>query len=309
MRKEAVDQMMTESFFVTELGNAGIPLLHNEPLSRHTTFKIGGPARYFCLPRSVHEIRQVIELCKQCGLRYYLLGHGSNILFADEGYDGVIVHIGDGFCDIDIDNSIVTAQAGAMLSRVCIAAQKAGLSGLEFAYGIPGCIGGAVYMNAGAYGGEMRDVLRSITYLDSNSEVCTTQAEELAFEYRTSIFERRKWCVLSAQLTLLPDDPAAIQARMEDYAKRRADKQPLNMPSAGSTFKRPDGAFAGALIEQCGLRGYTVGGAAISEKHCGFVVNLGGATCADVLALTEHVRKVVVEKTGFVLEREIRVVR
>ena len=192
---------------------------------------------------------------------------------------------------------------------MCIAAAYEGLSGLEFAYGIPGCVGGAVYMNAGAYGGEIKDVLACATFLDETGAERTLQAGELQLGYRTSVFEREPWCILSATFTLREDDTGPIRERMADYARRRMEKQPLDMPSAGSTFKRPEGAYAGALIDQCGLRGYAIGGAQVSQKHCGFIVNTGNATCADVLCLADTVCKIVTDETGFRLEKEVRVVK
>ena len=261
------------------------------------------------------QLRRTLALCRENGVRTYLLGNGSNTLFADEGYDGAVIDLrGLNFgptAEPQPDGSTrLTAGAGLTLGRLCAVAQQQSLAGLAFACGIPGTIGGAVYMNAGAYGGEMKDVLESVTFLDSDLTERTLPAAELALGYRTSLFEQHPdWCVLSATVRLQPGDGAAILAEMQDYLQRRKDKQPLEWPSAGSTFKRPQGAFAGKLIEDCGLRGFTVGGAQISEKHCGFVINRGGATCADVVALTEQVRQIVEARTGFVLEREIRVVK
>ena len=252
---------------------ASIPCAAREPLSRHTSFQIGGPAALFCEPQNKRQLARAVAVCRQAGVRYYLLGKGTNILFADEGFDGVVIHIGEVLGNIECNGLSVTAQAGAALSKVCIAAANEGLSGLEFAYGIPGCVGGAVYMNAGAYGGEIKDVLACATF------------------------------------TLREDDTGPIRERMADYARRRMEKQPLDMPSAGSTFKRPEGAYAGALIDQCGLRGYAIGGAQVSQKHCGFIVNTGNATCADVLCLADTVCKIVTDETGFRLEKEVRVVK
>ena len=268
------------------LQESALPFAQQEPLASHTTFQIGGPAVFWCTPKTVDQLRRTLALCRENGVRTYLLGNGSNTLFADEGY------------------------AGLTLGRLCAAAQQQGLAGLAFACGIPGTIGGAVYMNAGAYGGEMKDVLESVTFLDSDLTERTLPAAELALGYRTSLFEQHPdWCVLSATVRLQPGDSAAILAEMQDYLQRRKDKQPIEWPSAGSTFKRPQGAFAGKLIEDCGLRGFTVGGAQISEKHCGFVINRGGATCADVVSLTDQVKAIVLQKTGYTLEREIRVVK
>ena len=234
---------------------ASIPCAAREPLSRHTSFQIGGPAALFCEPQNKRQLARAIAVCRQAGVRYYLLGKGTNILFADEGFDGVVIHIGEVLGNIECNGLSVTAQAGAALSKVCIAAANEGLSGLEFAYGIPGCVGGAVYMNAGAYGGEIKDVLACATFLDETGAERTLQAGELQLGYRTSVFEREPWCILSATFTLREDDTGPIRERMADYARRRMEKQPLDMPSAGSTFKRPEGAYAGALIDQCGLRG------------------------------------------------------
>lgn len=292
-----------------ELTVKGVPCKQGEPLSQHTTFKIGGPAALFCEPATNGQLSDALRLCKQAGVRVYLLGKGSNILFADEGFDGAVIRVGEALGGVQVHGETVCAGAGEPLAKVCQAAADAGLTGLEFAYGIPGCVGGAVYMNAGAYGGEMKDVLESVTFLDEMGGEHTLPAGELGLGYRTSIFERQPWCILYAEVKLRHGVEEAIRARMGELARQRAEKQPLEMPSAGSTFKRPVGAFAGALIDQCGLRGFQMGGAAISEKHCGFVVNKGGATCADVLALTEEVCRIVKEKTGFTLEKEIRVVR
>ena len=282
------------------LQESALPFAQQEPLASHTTFQIGGPAVFWCTPKTVDQLRRTLALCRENGVRTYLLGNGSNTLFADEGYDGAVIDLrGLNFgptAEPQPDGSTcLTVGAGLTLGRLCAVAQQQSLAGLAFACGIPGTIGGAVYMNAGAYGGEMKDVLESVTFLDSDLTERTLPAAELALGYRTSLFEQHpEWCVLS---------------EMQDYLQRRKDKQPLEWPSAGSTFKRPQGAFAGKLIEDCGLRGFTVGGAQISEKHCGFVINRGGATCADVVSLTNQVKAIVLQKTGYTLEREIRVVK
>lgn len=292
-----------------------LPFSEQEPLAAHTTFQIGGPAVFWCTPKDAAQLRRTLALCRANGARVYLLGNGSNTLFADEGYDGAVVDLrGLNFgptAQAQPDGSTrLTAGAGLTLGRLCAAAQQQGLAGLAFACGIPGTLGGAVYMNAGAYGGEMKDVLTEVTFLNEDGALCTLPVAELALGYRTSVFEQHPaWCIVSARVRLAAGDKDAITAQMQDFLQRRRDKQPLEWPSAGSTFKRPQGAFAGKLIEDCGLRGLQVGGAQISEKHCGFVINRGGATCADVLALTEQVKRVVREKTGFVLDREIRVVK
>ena len=289
-------------------------VLMSEPMREHTTFKIGGPAAFWCTPRDAEQLRRTLQLCRENGARVYLLGNGSNTLFDDAGFDGAVIDMrglsGMENSGLDTDAMRITAGAGQTLGRLCSKAQTLGLTGLEFACGIPGTVGGAVYMNAGAYGNELKDVLESVTFLDSDLQLRTLPAADLAMGYRTSIFEQNPdWCILSATVVLHRGDGAAVLARMQELLGKRREKQPLEWPSAGSTFKRPQGAFAGKLIEDCGLRGFTVGGAQISEKHCGFVINRGGATCADVIALTEQVRQVVEARTGFVLEREIRVVK
>ena len=295
--------------FKQKLAEAGISFRENELLSAHCTFKIGGPADLFVLPETEPQLCTAVWLCKAEGVRYYLLGNGSNILFADEGFRGAVIDITALKTGAEFAGTSVTAGAGLKLSSLCTGALEHSLTGLEFAYGIPGTVGGAVYMNAGAYGGEMKDVLVSVRYLTAEGEIKEATAADLDLSYRHSIFEENGGCILSARFELKKGNPGEIKARMNELMAKRVDKQPLDKPSAGSTFKRPAGAFAAALIDQCGLRGYRHGGAAVSEKHCGFVVNLGGATCADVLALCDEVRAIVKEKTGYDLEKEIRVVK
>ena len=307
-------QEKTTAALAKALAAEQLPFVQQEVLAGHTTFKIGGPAAFWCAPRNAAELRRILQHCRAQGVRVYLLGNGSNTLFDDAGFDGAVVDMRGlnemKASDADTDLVRITAGAGQTLGRLCSKAQTLGLTGLEFACGIPGTVGGAVYMNAGAYGGELKDVLESVTFLDSDLKLRTLPAADLKMGYRTSLFEENPdWCILSATVVLRHGDGAAVLARMQELLGRRKDKQPLEWPSAGSTFKRPQGAFAGKLIEECGLRGFTVGGAQISEKHCGFVINRGGATCADVVALTEQVSRIVRDKTGFVLEREIRVVR
>ena len=292
------------------LSAAGIAYKENEPLSAHCTFRIGGPADVFILPENEAQLCAAIKLAKEANVKYYLLGNGSNILFADEGFSGVVIDVSALDAEIAVEDTVLTAGAGVRLAALCKAALKHGLSGLEFAYGIPGTVGGAVYMNAGAYGGELKDVLESVTFLDDNLQLRTLPAADLAMGYRTSIFEQNPgWCILSVTVVLHRGDGAAVLAKMQELLGKRKEKQPLEWPSAGSTFKRPVGAFAGKLIEDCGLRGFTVGGAQISEKHCGFVINRGGATCADVLALIEKVQKTVYDAHGVMLEPEVKIIR
>ena len=290
------------------LAAAGISYREQEPLAAHTTFKIGGPAAVFVQPAQEDQLCSAIALCRELSVAYYVLGNGSNTLFGDKGWNGAVICLAGLRGEVHQEGDNLWAPAGMPLNMLCMAALRASLTGLEFAYGIPGTVGGAVYMNAGAYGGEMKDVLVSVRHLNAQGEIVETPASELDLGYRHSIFEDNGDCILSAQVRLAPGDAQKISEQMNDLMGRRRDKQPLDKPSAGSTFKRPAGAFAGALIDQCGLRGYRHGGAAISEKHCGFVVNLGGATCADVLALCQEVQTIVKEKTGFTLEKEIRVV-
>ena len=301
--------------FKQKLQAAAIPFRENEPLAAHCTFKIGGPAQLFVMPENEQQLCSAVALCKEQAVRYYLLGNGSNILFADEGFRGAVIDVSAEAAGMGLsiyqnaDGDYISAPAGLKLSELCKFALQHGYTGLEFAYGIPGTVGGAVYMNAGAYGGEMKDVLTTVRYLAAEGEVREVPAAELDLRYRHSIFEENSGCILSAQFHLQPGNAADIRAKMDELMAKRVEKQPLDKPSAGSTFKRPAGAFAAALIDQCGLRGYRHGGAAVSDKHCGFVVNLGGATCADVLALCDEVRAIVKEKTGYDLEKEIRVVR
>ena len=290
------------------LREAGITYQEGEPLASHTTFKIGGPAAVFVQPDGEAQLCQAVRLCRQLAVPCYLLGNGSNVLFGDRGYAGAVISTAGMKGEVSRQGDTLTAPAGMPLGVLCMAALHAGLTGLEFAYGIPGTVGGAVYMNAGAYGGEMKDVLVSVRYLTAEGTVEELPASQLELGYRHSVFETNGGCILAATVRLAPGDPDAIAAKMNELMGRRRDKQPLDKPSAGSTFKRPAGAFAGALIEQCGLRCHRCGGAAVSEKHCGFVVNLGGATCADVLALCDEVARTVKEQTGYTLEKEIRVV-
>ena len=273
----------------------------NEPLSRHTSFQIGGPAERMAAPENETELLELV-LQKPAAI----IGAGTNLLVRDEGISGLVVKIGAEMADISIEGNILTAQAGARLSQIAMAAMRAGLSGLEFAAGIPGTVGGAVVMNAGAYGGEIKDVLLDARVI-ADGGIKTLTNEQLEFGYRKSLAMEMGYIIAGARFLLTPDSPEAISARMRELAQKRRDKQPLEMPSAGSTFKRPEGHFAGALIEGAGLKGFSVGGAQVSEKHAGFVVNTGGATCADVLGLIEKVQSVVREKYGIELEMEVRV--
>ena len=288
----------------------GLEVRAHEPMAHHTTFRVGGPAALMALPKRLEELSAVLRAAAEAGIVPFFLGKGSNLLVADEGVDRFLIKLAGGLTRLERDGETgLYLGSGLSLAQAANFAAGCGLTGLEFAHGIPGTVGGGVYMNAGAYGGEMKDVLQSVRYLTQDGDIVEAEAAVLDLSYRHSIFEENGGCILSAKFHLKRGDSAAIKARMDELMQKRIDKQPLDKPSAGSTFKRPVGAFAAALIDQCGLRGYRHGGAAVSEKHCGFVVNLGGATCADVLALCDEVRAVVKEKTGYDLEKEIRVVK
>ena len=281
-------------------------ILYDEPLARHTSFRIGGPADVFLQPRSVDALRVAVVEARAQGVPSVVIGNGSNLLAPDGSYEGVVICTG-GLREVRIDGCTVTAQAGALLSAMARAAQAAGLAGAEFAAGIPGSAGGAVFMNAGAYGGQMADIVQEVTYLDETGALRTCAGADCAFGYRTSVFKAHTdWTIVSVTLALTRGESEAIRVCMEELAQRRRDKQPLDMPSAGSTFKRPEGYFAGKLIQDAGLRGFMVGGAQVSEKHAGFIVNRGGATCADVRALIEIIRESVLQKFGVTLECEVR---
>lgn len=285
----------------------GCAVRTQEPLAQHTTFRIGGPAALWVEVPTADVMAELHRACAESRVPCVVLGCGSNMLASDAGFNGVILHpAAPEFTQIAVTGGTVTAGAGAKLSALAVCARDHGLSGLEFAYGIPGSVGGAVYMNAGAYGGEIKDVLVRCTVLTRDHRIETRSAESLALAYRHSALMDDDAIVLSAEFALTPGDPEQIGAQMNDYMARRKAKQPLDLPSAGSTFKRPAGAFAGALIEQCGLKGARVGDAQVSEKHAGFIVNLGNATAGNVRALISHVQKVVEMETGFRLECEIR---
>lgn len=299
---------MDISAFVGALGAAAdeFTLLFDEPMSRHTSFHIGGSADVLALPHTERAVAAALAAAKGTGTPRTILGNGSNVLVSDEGLRGAVLCFGREFSAVAVNGTRITAQAGALLSAIAGAALKVGLTGLEFASGIPGSLGGALYMDAGAYGGQMADVVRTTRYLDGNGDIHTVQGAEHAFGYRTSVFKQHPdWVILSCEMELQPGDPAEIKAKMDDFNGRRRDKQPLNYPSAGSTFKRPQGYFAGKLIQDAGLMGYTVGGAQVSTKHAGFVVNVGEATCADVKAVISHVQREVQRQFGVELEPEV----
>ena len=281
-------------------------VLLQEPMKKHTTFRVGGPADYFVMPETKDEIRRIITVCRECGTPFYIIGNGSNLLVSDKGYRGVIIQMDRNMEEIRLDGEEIHACAGALLSSVAVAARNASLTGFEFAGGIPGTIGGAAVMNAGAYGGELKDVLKEVTVMTREGEILTIPADKLEMGYRTSIIKTAGYLVLEAVISLKKGDEEKIRAVMKELSERRTEKQPLDYPSAGSTFKRPEGYFAGKLIMDSGLRGYRAGGAQVSEKHCGFVINAGGATAEDVRSLMDHVIRVVREKYGVTLEPEVK---
>ncbi len=283
-----------------------LELRTEEPMARHTTFRVGGPARLMAFPKDKKEIKAAVRAADEMGVVPFFLGNGSNLLVADKGVEAFVIKTG-GLHQTREVNRRLRAECGIPLSRLAMAALGRGLTGLEFAHGIPGSLGGAVVMNAGAYGGEMVQVLTAVTYLDKHGQEHTVPASECSLTYRHSMFtDHPEWLVLEAEMELEQGDAEEIRSKMEDLSQRRKSKQPLEYPSAGSTFKRPEGHFAAALIEQCGLKGLTVGGAQVSEKHAGFVINRGGATCADILKLTEQIRETVLRETGVTMELEVR---
>lgn len=293
--------------FLFQLKQDGISVIENEPMNRHTSFKIGGNAQYFVAPKNFDELKKVLCKAKEIQIPVFILGNGSNILVSDKGIKGVVITT-EKMSAIIVEDTKITAFAGAKLSSLCMSALENSLKGLEFAYGIPGTVGGAVYMNAGAYGGEMKDVLESVSYLNSNGDIVTLPVDDLELSYRHSRFCDKDDVIISASFRLNLGEKEEINNLMKDIFQRRVDKQPLNFPSAGSTFKRPEGYFAGALIEQSGLKGYSVGGAQVSEKHAGFVINKGGACANDVIKLVEDIKDKVFKDSGVCLECEIRFV-
>lgn len=281
-------------------------VLIDEPMKKHTTFRIGGSADYYVLPKTIEEVQQVVEACKEAEIPYYVLGNGSNLLVSDKGYRGVIIQLYRNLNQIEVEGTKIRAQVGALLSQIAGEALRHCLTGFEFAAGIPGTLGGAVVMNAGAYGGEMKDVLQEVTALSKDGEIKVLSREELNLGYRTSVIGREGYIALEAVIALKEGKEETIRATMKDLKERRTTKQPLEYPSAGSTFKRPEGYFAGKLIQDTGLRGFSVGGAQVSEKHCGFVINKDNATAQDVIELMKEVSDRVEAKFGVPLEPEVK---
>lgn len=295
--------------FLTELQNVmgGSGIFTEEPMKKHTTFRVGGPADVLVQPDET-ALAAILALCRQYHVPYSFIGNGSNLLVGDKGIRGVVIEMTDPMGNIEVDETKITAQAGAMLSKIANTAASNGLGGMEFAAGIPGSVGGAVVMNAGAYGGEMKDIIEKVYVLDENGAQLELDRDALDLGYRHSCIPEKKYIVTKVVLELVPRDEAEIRSEMKELNEKRAEKQPLQYPSAGSTFKRPEGYFAGKLIMDAGLRGYQVGGAQVSEKHCGFVINKGDATAADICQLMRDVSDKVQAQFGVVLEPEVKMI-
>lgn len=295
--------------FLTELQNVmgGSGIFMEEPMKKHTTFRVGGPADVLVQPDET-ALAAILALCRQYHVPYSFIGNGSNLLVGDKGIRGVVIEMTDPMGNIEVDGTKITAQAGAMLSKIANTAASNGLGGMEFAAGIPGSVGGAVVMNAGAYGGEMKDIIEKVYVLDENGAQLELDRDALDLGYRHSCIPEKKYIVTKVVLELVPRDEAEIRSEMKELNEKRAEKQPLQYPSAGSTFKRPEGYFAGKLIMDAGLRGYQVGGAQVSEKHCGFVINKGDATAADICQLMQDVSDKVQAQFGVVLEPEVKMI-
>lgn len=280
-------------------------MLFEEPMSRHTSFRVGGEAECLIQIKKEEELIKLVPYLNQIGQKYFILGNGSNLLVGDKGYRGIIISLGGGMNKIQVDGNRICVQAGALLSQTAITAREAGLSGMEFAVGIPGSIGGGIVMNAGAYDGEMKQITESVKVMDVEGRILTLDNDTMEFGYRTSIIKNRPFIVLEAVLNLQTGDKEKIQQKMDELMAKRISKQPLNFPSAGSTFKRPEGYFAGKLIMDAGMRGYSIGGARVSDKHCGFIVNTGTATAADIKEVIEEVQERVKERFQVSLEPEV----
>lgn len=295
--------------FLTELQNVmgGSGIFMEEPMKKHTTFRVGGPADVLVQPDET-ALAAILALCRRYHVSYSFIGNGSNLLVGDKGIRGVVIEMTDPMGNIEVDGTKITAQAGAMLSKIANTAASNGLGGMEFAAGIPGSVGGAVVMNAGAYGGEMKDIIEKVYVLDENGAQLELDRDALDLGYRHSCIPEKKYIVTKVVLELVPHDEVEIRSKMKDLNEKRAEKQPLQYPSAGSTFKRPEGYFAGKLIMDAGLRGYQVGGAQVSEKHCGFVINKGDATAADICQLMRDVLDKVQAQFGVVLEPEVKMI-
>lgn len=287
----------------------GCPSQRDVPMSKYTTFRIGGNASVMLTPTTDEQLASIIKKCKEDNIKPFIIGNGSNMLISDKGLDTVVINMCRPVPKIELVNGdTVVCDAGATMSKVCNFALENGLTGLEFAFGIPGSAGGAAYMNAGAYGGEMKDVLVECRHIDSDGNFGSLKGEELGLAYRTSAYEYNGYIITTLVMKLSKGNKDEIRAKMQELLQRRKDKQPLEYPSAGSTFKRPEGYFAGALIEECGLKGYSVGGAQVSEKHAGFVINKGDASAKDVLDLIKYIQDKVLSEKGVMLEPEVRLI-
>ena len=287
-----------------------IDCIQNESMKKHTTFKIGGDARVMVFPKTAQHIADIVKLCNQHNIRYMAIGNGSNLLVSDDGIDACVIVVGKDFADVSlVDETTIYAQAGASLTKVCRFALENSLTGLEFAFGIPGTCGGGAFMNAGAYGGELKDVLIKSEHIDKDGNIESIDVADMNLSYRHSAYYDNGCIISGLYFKLQKGDSALIKEKMDELMQRRKDKQPVELPSAGSTFKRPEGYFAGALIEQCNLKGASVGDAQVSTKHAGFVINKGNATCKDVLDLCSYVSKTVQDQKGVALEMEIRVTK
>lgn len=289
--------------------NFNLTVWRNEPMSKHTSFKIGGDADIFITVNSISDLTKVIEVLNNFNVPFFIIGNGSNLLISDKGIRGAVIKLGGEFSNIElVDDNTIECGAGVLISKLCSFACQNSLSGLEFAYGIPGTAGGAVFMNAGAYGSEMKDVMLSAKSLTFSGEIINRSAEEMELSYRKSIYRQVDEIILSAKLELKKGDKLHIKEKMNEFIARRKEKQPLEYPNAGSVFKRPVGNFAGTLIQTCGLKGKKIGGAMVSEKHSGFIINTGNATCEDVVNLIDHIKATVFEKSNIALECEVEIV-
>lgn len=296
---------MIEAELISILGAESV--LRQQPLSQYTSFRVGGAAEYLVLPRDYRGLAQLVNYCFKHNIPWWVLGRGTNLLISDKGLPGVVVALGDNLAQINVNGTTIIAQAGASLSRVCAAALANNLAGLEFAEGIPGSVGGAVTMNAGAYGGEMKDVLRQALAANCRGELVTFSAQEMELGYRSSVFQHNRHVVLEVKLALTPGNAKEIHSKMNEFTRSRRAKQPLDKASAGSTFRRPPGHYAGQLIESCRLKGATVGGAAVSDKHCGFIVNTNGATAQDIFNLIRLVQAEVRKQHAVQLVPEVKI--
>ncbi len=299
--------MLNENFF-NLLNDSDIVSYPNEPMKNHTTFHIGGNADCFCEVKTVDALKKILTLCRENNIPCFIIGLGSNLLVSDNGFKGIVIKLSGTFTEMSVEDNKIFCGAGASLASACVLARKNSLSGLEFAWGIPGSVGGAAYMNAGAYNGEMKDVISEVTFMDSFGNIKTYQKNELDFGYRHSVFTDTQNIILNVTFTLKPEQQVIINDRMQELMDKRKSKQPINHYSAGSVFKRPEGFYAAALIEECGLKGFSVGGAEVSTKHSGFIVNDHNATAEDVRQLVEYIKKVVLEKKGVELCCEIKFV-